>query len=108
VLLKVRDTGCGMTPEQQARLFQPFYTTKAHGTGLGLVVTKQLVERHGGSLHISSEAGHGTVVKIAFPLHQQKDVNAATPSPATAPWASSTSPSYPSNRASASATYDSA
>ncbi|MCL6637086.1 MAG: GHKL domain-containing protein [Alicyclobacillus sp.] len=107
VLLKVRDTGSGMTPEQQARLFQPFYTTKAHGTGLGLVVTKQLVERHGGSLHISSEAGHGTVVKIAFP-QLQKDLDSVSVSPANTSWGANTNPTFQTSRSPASAAYDSA
>ncbi|WP_156040188.1 ATP-binding protein [Alicyclobacillus macrosporangiidus] len=64
VTVEVADTGCGMTAEQMARLFQPYYTTKTTGTGLGLTVTKQIMERHGGNVHISSRPGEGTLVTL--------------------------------------------
>ncbi|MCL6516721.1 ATP-binding protein [Alicyclobacillus sp.] len=62
--IEVEDTGCGMTPEQMARLFQPYYTTKSTGTGLGLTVTKQIMDRHGGTVRIASRPGEGTLVTL--------------------------------------------
>src|SRR5262249_21639424 len=49
VEVRVRDDGCGIAPEQAGRLFQPYFTTKKHGTGLGLFVTRRLVTDHGGA-----------------------------------------------------------
>ena len=66
--LIVSDTGTGMTPDQLALIFQPFYTTKAHGIGLGLPITRRLIEDHGGSLHIESQFGYGTTVTIHLPV----------------------------------------
>jgi signal transduction histidine kinase len=66
-LVKVSDTGRGMTPEELGRALSGFYTTKAHGTGLGLSVVRRLVADHGGSLHVDSAPGRGTVVSIELP-----------------------------------------
>jgi PAS domain S-box-containing protein len=67
VVVRVRDTGIGMTAEQLARLFQPLFTTKARGIGLGLVVVKNLTQANGGSVAVTSEAGKGTVFSITLP-----------------------------------------
>ncbi len=69
VLLEVADDGSGMTPETRARLFQPFFTTKAvgRGTGLGLATAKILVERAGGVIECASELGRGTRITIRLP-----------------------------------------
>ncbi len=69
VLLKVRDTGCGMPPEDLHRAFEPFFTTKAvgKGTGLGLFLSRETVLAHGGSLAIDSEVGKGTTVTVSLP-----------------------------------------
>lgn len=69
VLFEVADDGSGMSPETRARLFQPFFTTKAvgRGTGLGLATAKILVERAGGVIECASEEGHGTRVTIRLP-----------------------------------------
>lgn len=56
----VEDTGCGMTAETLDRLFTPFFTTKAGGTGLGLSNVKKIVDAHGGSIAVKSESGNGT------------------------------------------------
>ena len=69
VTLSFSDNGVGMTPEQQARLFEPFLTTKAHGTGLGLaIVHKIIVEAHRGRIHVTSAPGQGTTFRIELPL----------------------------------------
>ncbi|MDD5365833.1 MAG: PAS domain S-box protein [Gallionellaceae bacterium] len=67
VAVSVRDTGSGIAPEQMARLFQPLYTTKARGIGLGLVVVKNLTEANGGRIEVQSEPGRGTVFTVTLP-----------------------------------------
>ena len=51
-LISVRDEGCGIPPEKLAKLGEPFYTTKQNGNGLGLMVTKKIIEEHEGTLNI--------------------------------------------------------
>jgi signal transduction histidine kinase len=68
VEVSVRDTGCGIAPEHAARLFQPYFTTKKFGTGLGLFVTRQLVAEHGGTVTFESHAGEGTTFRVLLPL----------------------------------------
>ena len=67
-ILEVEDTGKGISPEVQKRLFDPFYTTKPAGTGLGLSIAARIVEQHGGALRYKTEFGHGTTFRIALPL----------------------------------------
>lgn len=64
----VSDTGTGMTPEQLERIFQPFFTTKAHGIGLGLAITRRLVEDHNGYIHVESQFGYGASISVRLPL----------------------------------------
>lgn len=64
----VRDNGSGISPEFQDRLFQPYFTTKKHGTGLGLFVTRKLILDHGGSVDFVSSPGVGTTFTIRLPL----------------------------------------
>jgi signal transduction histidine kinase len=63
-LIRVSDTGRGMAPDELGRALSGFYTTKPHGTGLGLSVVRRLVADHGGSVHVKSAPGRGTVVSI--------------------------------------------
>lgn len=62
------DTGAGMSKERLEKIWIPFSTTKAKGMGLGLPLSKQVVEAHGGSISVSSEVGRGTTVTIILPL----------------------------------------
>ena len=68
VLVNFRDTGVGMSPEQVANLFEPFYTTKPDGTGLGLAISYGIVERHGGTIEVSSRPGQGTTFVVKLPV----------------------------------------
>lgn len=77
VFVEFADTGCGMTEELRARIFDPFYTTKGtgHGTGLGLVVVRQVTREHGGDIEVESERGKGTRfrLKLAVATEQKPD-----------------------------------
>ncbi len=73
VEVSVRDSGSGIAPEHAARLFQPYFTTKKHGTGLGLFVTRQLVADHGGSVTFESRAGEGTTFRVFLPVAAPSD-----------------------------------
>jgi signal transduction histidine kinase len=68
VEVTVSDSGSGIAPEDQARLFQPYFTTKKHGTGLGLFVTRKLVADHGGVVTFDSTLGQGTTFRVSLPL----------------------------------------
>lgn len=67
VALEVTDDGCGMSEEAQARIFDPFYTTKFTGRGLGLAAVLGIVTAHGGAIRVSSQVGRGTTVKVVLP-----------------------------------------
>ncbi len=71
VLLDLIDTGGGIEPAVQAKMFEPFYSTKPGGSGLGLPTVKRIVEAHGGKLAIESELGRGTKVTIVLPVPQR-------------------------------------
>jgi signal transduction histidine kinase len=67
VEVTVRDNGCGIAPQDAERLFRPYFTTKKHGTGLGLFVTRQLVTEHGGGITCESRPGEGTTFRVFLP-----------------------------------------
>jgi len=67
VLIRVNDNGAGISREEDANLFKPFYTTKVHGTGLGLVIVKKMVAKMNGIIEIRSEKNVGTTVDIMIP-----------------------------------------
>jgi two-component system NtrC family sensor kinase len=70
VAIIVRDDGSGIPPEVLPKIFEPFVTTKehGHGTGLGLAVSRSIMERHGGTIAVQSEMGKGTTVTITLPV----------------------------------------
>jgi signal transduction histidine kinase len=67
VVLTVADTGGGMTEEDRAKVFTPFFSTKVGGTGLGLPLTQQIVTEHGGQIRCESTPNQGTIFTIEFP-----------------------------------------
>lgn len=72
VWVSVADTGGGIPPEQLARIFEPFYTTKKKGTGLGLMIVQRIVRAHSGRIELDSHVGRGTTFRLWFPLHEKK------------------------------------
>ncbi len=72
VWVSVADTGAGIPQEQLNRIFEPFYTTKKKGTGLGLMIVQRIVRAHGGRIDLESQVGRGTTFRIWLPLHERK------------------------------------
>lgn len=70
VIIGVKDDGVGLTEEEKTRIFEPFYSKKATGTGLGLYVTHSIVERHGGYIYVNSQYGIGSAFTVYLPITQ--------------------------------------
>lgn len=68
VVLEVQDTGTGITPEVQERLFDPFFSTKESGTGLGLPIAAKIIDQHKGVLDFETRPGYGTTFRVALPV----------------------------------------
>ena len=80
VVISIRDDGTGIPPEELHRIFDPFYTTKEMGTGLGLTTTYSIINRHGGYIDVKSEVGVGTTFQIYLPaVLEQVTAEAALP-----------------------------
>lgn len=67
-MVKISDTGFGIEPENLPRVFDPYFTTKDIGIGLGLALTKRIIEEHGGNINITSAPGKGTEVAVSLPV----------------------------------------
>jgi len=72
VWVSVTDTGGGIPQELINRIFEPFYTTKKKGSGLGLMIVQRIVRAHGGKIELESHVGRGTTFRIWLPLHERK------------------------------------
>jgi two-component system, sporulation sensor kinase E len=72
VWFSVADTGGGIPQERINRIFEPFYTTKEKGSGLGLMIVQRIVRAHGGRIELESEVGRGTHFRVWLPLHERK------------------------------------
>lgn len=66
-VIHIEDQGCGIKPENLKRIFDPFYTTKREGTGLGLSVSQSLLSQSGGEIKVQSELGVGSTFSIFLP-----------------------------------------
>jgi PAS domain S-box-containing protein len=71
--IRVTDTGKGITPENRAKIFQLFFTTRPGGTGIGLANTFRFVQLHNGSIEFDSEVGRGTTFRLELPLYRPVD-----------------------------------
>ena len=72
VWVSLSDTGGGIQQEQLNRIFEPFYTTKKKGSGLGLMIVQRIVRAHGGRIELESRVGHGTTFKIWLPMRERQ------------------------------------
>jgi signal transduction histidine kinase len=72
VVVEIEDTGPGISPELKEQIFNPFFTTKKTGVGLGLAIVSKIVDAHRGSLQVSSESGHGACFRLAFPVAESE------------------------------------
>ena len=68
--MRISDTGSGISPENMSKLFQPYFSTKESGNGIGLMVVERVFREHGAKLSIESSGGQGTSFIISFPLHR--------------------------------------
>jgi two-component system sensor kinase FixL len=73
IQISVADTGCGIVPDIAEHLFQPFFTTKPHGMGVGLSISRTIVEEHGGKIWIEPNPDGGTIFRITLPSATQED-----------------------------------
>lgn len=73
VAFRVQDQGPGIDADTQARLFEPFFTTRSEGSGLGLAIVKQTADAHGGWVEIESEPGQGSAFTFYLPLHKEAE-----------------------------------
>ncbi len=72
VVVEIEDSGMGIPQEHLERIFEPFFSTKQKGTGLGLAVNYGIIQKHGGQIRVSSQPGHGTTMTIRLPCDQAK------------------------------------
>jgi len=78
VSISISDTGLGIAPENLTHIFRPFFTTKGHGTGLGLPLARRIVEDHGGKLEVTSDLGHGSTFTLVLPFRRPRPEMAAS------------------------------
>jgi signal transduction histidine kinase len=72
VLVSVQDSGPGLDPKSLDHLFDAFYTTKTHGLGMGLAISRSLIEAHGGRLWATANAPHGAVFHFTLPIGTER------------------------------------
>jgi signal transduction histidine kinase len=73
--IAVVDTGSGMSEEVRARIFDPYFTTKARGSGIGLALARRILQLHGGSVEVESRVGQGTTFRLRVPLAAREEVS---------------------------------
>ena len=67
VLVTVKDSGCGIAPEDHARIFDPFYTTKSDGIGMGLAISRSIIQAHGGTIWMTQQSAGGSAFFFTVP-----------------------------------------
>ena len=72
VIVSFIDTGHGIASEQIGRIFEPYYTTKKEGSGLGLMIVQRIVREHGGAIEVESNVGRGTTFRIRLPIYEKR------------------------------------
>ena len=75
----VRDTGPGLSPEVRLRVFEPFFSTKTQGLGMGLAIVRSIVERHRGRVHAENEDAGGAVFRVQLPIADAVGVSSTVP-----------------------------
>ena len=70
IRIRITDTGCGISKENMEKIFESLFTTRARGIGLGLAVSRNLVELNGGSIEVQSEEGKGSTFTVALPARK--------------------------------------
>jgi two-component system cell cycle sensor histidine kinase/response regulator CckA len=80
-VLEVRDQGTGIAPEHLERIFDPLFTTKEHGSGLGLTMVQDMVAQHGGHVAVESVPGRGTTFLVTLPAEQPHQASLALDAP---------------------------
>jgi two-component system sensor histidine kinase HydH len=70
IIISVADTGIGMSQETKSQVFNPYFTTKNSGTGLGMAIVYKIIEAHNGEIAVSSKEGKGTTITIYLPKKQ--------------------------------------
>ena len=78
IRVEITDTGRGIAEEDANKIFEPFYTTKAQGLGLGMPYARKIIEQHGGTISLSSRPGEGTTIHIDLPTAEQAEVASAS------------------------------
>ena len=76
VQVTVEDSGTGLDPSTMSRIFEPFYTTKSGGMGMGLSISRSIIQNHGGRLWATANDGPGTSFHFTLPIEQREDQNA--------------------------------
>ena len=74
VLVRISDTGAGIPDEIMDKIFEPYFTTKPFGTGLGLTIVFKIVKEHFGDISVTSRVGEGTTVTLALPVPQKEKI----------------------------------
>jgi two-component system, sporulation sensor kinase E len=72
VTISFVDSGHGIAPEQIGQLFEPYFTTKQNGTGLGLMIVQRIVREHGGTIEVESDKDRGTTFRVKLPIHEKR------------------------------------
>ncbi len=71
LIIKISDNGQGIPAETKQKIFEPLFSTKSFGVGLGLPIVQQIIIQHKGIIEIQSKVGKGTTVKVKLPLHEK-------------------------------------